>query len=149
VINRQGVKAWQLVQEQLWCEERKSMLNTVVYLTVARGFAISQRSDKVLAVYKEMRADAISCNTFIDNTMFGAFAKCSAMEKVAQLWEDMKVLNFQPDIITYSTSIHGYCISGEIDLAFSVLEEMESDRRSSQTRSCTIHFWIAVRGSAR
>ena len=70
-------------------------------------------------------------------------------KKVAQLWEDMKVLNIEPNIMTYSTSIHGYCMSGEIDLAFSVLEEMESDGRSNQTRSCTIHFWMAVRGSAR
>ena len=75
MITRQGEKAWQLVQEQLWFEERKSMLNTVVYLTVVRGFAVSQRIDKVLSVYKEMRANAISCNTIIDNTMLGAFAK--------------------------------------------------------------------------
>ena len=30
----------------------KSMINTVVYSTVLKGFAVSKRIDKVLAVYK-------------------------------------------------------------------------------------------------
>eukprot|EP00930_Biecheleria_cincta_P104744 TRINITY_DN9714_c0_g1_i5.p1 TRINITY_DN9714_c0_g1~~TRINITY_DN9714_c0_g1_i5.p1 ORF type:complete len:867 (+),score=189.92 TRINITY_DN9714_c0_g1_i5:92-2692(+) len=127
VINRRGEEAWQLVQEQVRYDDRKQMINTVVYSTVLKGFAVSKRIDKVLAVYKEMRANAIACNTITYNTMLDACAKCSAMEKAAQLLEDMKELNVEPDIITYSTIIKGYCMTGEIDLAFSVLNEMKSD----------------------
>jgi pentatricopeptide repeat protein len=127
VINRRGEEAWQLVQEQLRCEDRKSMINTVVYSTVLKGFAVSKRIDKVLLVYKEMRSNAIACNTITYNTMLDACAKCNAMEKAAQLLEDMKELNVEPDIITYSTIIKGYCMCGEIDLAFSVMKEMKSD----------------------
>jgi len=129
VINRRGEEAWQLVQEQLRYDDRKQLINTVVYSTVLKGFAVSKRIDKVLAVYKEMRDNAIACNTITYNTMLDACAKCNAMEKAAQLLEDMKELNVEPDIITYSTIIKGYCMSGEIDLAFSVLKEMKSDGR--------------------
>jgi len=127
VINRQGEEAWRLVQEQLGNEDSKGMINTIVYSTVLKGFAVSKRIDKVLLVYKEMRANSIACNTITYNTMLDACAKCNAMEKAAELLEDMKELNAEPDIITYSTIIKGYCVSGEIDLAFSVLQEMKSD----------------------
>lgn len=127
VINKQGEEAWQLVQDQLQYPDRKSMINTVVYSTVLKGFAVSKRIDKVLAVYKEMRNNGIACNTITYNTMLDACAKCSSMEKAAMLLEDMRETKIEPDIITYSTIIKGYCLTGDVERAFSVLEEMKRD----------------------
>ncbi|CAE7241489.1 unnamed protein product [Symbiodinium sp. CCMP2592] len=127
VINKQGEEAWQLVQDQLQYDDRKSMVNTVVYSTVLKGFAVSKRIDKVLAVYKEMRNNNIACNTITYNTMLDACAKCNAMEKASLLLEDMRETNIEPDIITYSTIIKGYCLNGDVERALSVLEEMRRD----------------------
>mmetsp|Transcript_72746 Transcript_72746/g.170568 ORF Transcript_72746/g.170568 Transcript_72746/m.170568 type:complete len:869 (-) Transcript_72746:213-2819(-) len=127
VINKQGEEAWQLVQDQLQYDDRKSMINTVVYSTVLKGFAVSKRIDKVLAVYKEMRNNNIACNTITYNTMLDACAKCNAMEKASLLLEDMRETNIEPDIITYSTIIKGYCLNGDVERALSVLEEMRRD----------------------
>merc|ERR1719262_1981114 len=49
------------------------------------------------------------------------------MERVPQLLEDMKAVLVEPDIITYSTLVKGYCLSGDVDRAFQVLEEMKRD----------------------
>lgn len=38
----------------------------------------------------------------------------------------MREANIEPDIITYSTIIKGYCLTGDVDRAFSVLEEIIS-----------------------
>mmetsp|Transcript_28356 Transcript_28356/g.46682 ORF Transcript_28356/g.46682 Transcript_28356/m.46682 type:complete len:853 (-) Transcript_28356:110-2668(-) len=127
VINKQGEEAWQLVQDQLQYPDRKSMINTVVYSTVLKGFAVSKRIDKVLAVYKEMRNNSIACNTITYNTMLDACAKCGCMEKASMLLEDMRETSIDPDIITYSTIIKGYCLAGDVERAFSVLEEMKRD----------------------
>ena len=43
------------------------------------------------------------------------------IEKAAQLREDINELNIEQDIITYSTIVLGYCMSGEINLALSLL----------------------------
>merc|ERR1719213_37554 len=51
------------------------------------------------------------------------------MERVPQLLEDMKAVHVEPDIITYSTIVKGYCLSGDVDRAFQVLEEMKRDGR--------------------
>merc|ERR1719197_165325 len=59
--------------------------------------------------------------------MLDACAKCCAMSKASMLLEDMREANVEPDIITYSTIIKGYCLEGDVDRAFHVLEEMKRD----------------------
>ena len=48
VINRLGEEALQLVQERPRCEDRKSMINTVVDATVLKGFAVSKCINKLV-----------------------------------------------------------------------------------------------------
>jgi len=49
------------------------------------------------------------------------------MDKVPKLLEDMRLSQAEPDIITYSTLVKGFCLTGDVDRAFRVLEEMTSD----------------------
>merc|ERR1719310_483172 len=51
------------------------------------------------------------------------------MDRVPQLLEDMKEANVEPDIITYSTIVKGYCLAADVDRAFEVLEEMKRDNK--------------------
>jgi len=127
VTNNNADEAWDLVHKQFDSDERRGCINTVIYSTVLKGFAVARRMDKVMAVYKEMRGKEISCNTITYNTMLDAFAKCCAMDRASGLLEDMKESCVEPDIITYSTIIKGYCMEGDVDRAFHVLEEMKTD----------------------
>merc|ERR1719359_1690138 len=61
--------------------------------------------------------------------MIDACARCSSMDRVSQILEDMKACNVEPDIITYSTIVKGYCQSGDVDRAFKVLEDMKRDSK--------------------
>merc|ERR1719240_316164 len=49
------------------------------------------------------------------------------MERVPALLEEMKQNQVEPDIITYSTIVKGYCLSGDVDRGFAVLQEMQKD----------------------
>merc|ERR1719217_1721907 len=49
------------------------------------------------------------------------------MDRASGLLEDMKGSAVEPDIITYSTIVKGYCLEGDVDRAFSVLEDMKGD----------------------
>merc|ERR1719473_2347951 len=74
-----------------------------------------------------MRNKNIPCNTITYNTMLDACAKCCSMCRAPTLLEDMKTSCVEPDIITYSTIVKGYCLEGDVDRAFCVLEDMKSD----------------------
>merc|ERR1719213_698971 len=121
--------AWQLVNTLLENEQLRSLVNTVIYSTILKGFAMSKQISKVFTVYSQMRTLGVQCNTISYNTMLDACARCSSMDRVSQLLEDMKESKVEPDIITYSTIVKGYCLSGDVDRAFEVLEEMKSSSK--------------------
>jgi len=127
VANNQADEAWQLVHAQLESEERKGCVNTIIYSTVLKGFAVQKRMDKVFQVYKEMRSKGISCNTITYNTLLDACAKCCSMDRASGLLLDMQESSVEPDIITYSTFVKGYCMEGDVDRALQVLEDMKHD----------------------
>jgi len=131
VTNGRAQMAWELIQTQLRSEERRGCINTVIYSTLLKGFALMKRIDRVFDVYEEMRGQDISCNTITYNTMLDACAKCGTMDRASALLVDMRTVNVEPDIITYSTIVKGYCLEGDIDRAFRVLEEMKTDDRFS------------------
>jgi len=129
VKNSAVESAWQLLHDLLKDEQKSSLVNTVIYSTVLKGFAMAKQVAKVYEVYAEMRARDVQCNTISYNTMLDACARCSSMDRVPQILEDMKTSTVEPDIITYSTIVKGYCQAGDVDRAFQVLEEMKSDNR--------------------
>merc|ERR1719486_1300943 len=49
------------------------------------------------------------------------------MDRATNLLVDMKESCVEPDIVTYSTIVKGYCAEGDVDRAFSVLEDMKGD----------------------
>merc|ERR1719311_1788955 len=59
--------------------------------------------------------------------MIDACARCGAMDRVPELLQSMKQCSVEPDIITYSTLVKGYCHSGDVDRGFEVLKEMQKD----------------------
>merc|ERR1719238_2068104 len=49
------------------------------------------------------------------------------MDRASGLLEDMRESSVEPDIITYSTIVKGYCLEGDVERAFNVLEDMKGD----------------------
>jgi pentatricopeptide repeat protein len=130
LVKNQAVEsAWQLLHSLLKDEQLSSLVNTVIYSTVLKGFAMSKQVGKVFEVYSEMRAREVQRNTITYNTMLDACARCSSMDRVSQILEDMKASAVEPDIITYSTIVKGYCLSGDVDKAFEVLSDMKHDSK--------------------
>eukprot|EP00927_Polykrikos_kofoidii_P043880 TRINITY_DN3797_c1_g3_i1.p1 TRINITY_DN3797_c1_g3~~TRINITY_DN3797_c1_g3_i1.p1 ORF type:complete len:702 (+),score=129.43 TRINITY_DN3797_c1_g3_i1:142-2247(+) len=120
--------AWELVQE-LWNEEnQRPLVNTVIYSTILKGFAMARRLDKATALYDEMQARGIPGNTIAYNTMLNAFVRCGDLKRVPKLLEDMRNASppVEPDMITYSTIIKGYCSCGDLDRALALLQDMEA-----------------------
>jgi len=127
VANRLADEALELLHSQFEMDDRKVCINTIIYSTVLKGFAFARRIDKVFSVYQEMRSKNIPCNTITYNTMLDACAKCCAMARAAGLLEHMRAASIEPDIITYSTIVKGYCMEGDVERAFQVLEDMKGD----------------------
>merc|ERR1719321_179403 len=88
--------AWQLLNTLLEDEQQCTLVNTVIYSTILKGFAMSKQISKVFTVYSQMRTLGVQCNTISYNTMLDACARCSNMDRVSQLLEDMKQSGVAP-----------------------------------------------------
>merc|ERR1719321_1006687 len=128
VANGRSGEAWQLVQKMWSAESTRPLVNTVIYSSILKGFAHTKETEKVLALYEEMKAHDIQANTITYNTILNAFAQGGAMNRVPALLEDMKTASppVEPDIVTYSTIVKGFCTSGCLDRALEILQEVNS-----------------------
>merc|ERR1719473_2090096 len=75
-----------------------------------------------------MMKHEVPCNTITYNTMLDACAKCCTMGRAEQVLKAMRTASVQPDIISYSTVVKGYCLEGNVDRALVVLKEMRADK---------------------
>merc|ERR1719487_1289752 len=128
VANGRAGEAWELAQKMWKDEATRPLVNTVIYSSILKGFAHIKDTEKVMALYEEMRANAIQANTIPFNTILNAFAQGGAMHRVPSLLEDMKAATppVEPDIVTYSTIVKGFCNVGNLDRALKVLDDMKA-----------------------
>jgi pentatricopeptide repeat protein len=126
VKNRCVEDGWNLVHEVLSDPTRKGLVNNIIYATILKGFAMTKQTERLFAVYAEIRDQGVQANTITYNTMIDACARCGAMDRVPQLLADMKAANISPDQITYGTLVKGHCLSGSVDQAFEILAEMRA-----------------------
>eukprot|EP00929_Paragymnodinium_shiwhaense_P107912 TRINITY_DN74259_c0_g1_i1.p1 TRINITY_DN74259_c0_g1~~TRINITY_DN74259_c0_g1_i1.p1 ORF type:complete len:502 (-),score=150.46 TRINITY_DN74259_c0_g1_i1:84-1589(-) len=129
VSNRRADDAWELVWELEESPEQRGVANTITYSTLLKGFAASKEANKVLAVYKEMKAKDIACNIITYNTILNAFAQCGDMHSASQIWAEMRAAEprVEPDLVTYSTLVKGYASSGDLKRALEILSELKKD----------------------
>jgi len=133
VANGCTTEAWQLAQKMFADSTTRPLVNTVIYSSILKGFANAKETDKVMALYEEMKAHEIQPNTITFNTILNAFAGGGAMARVPTLLEDMKkaVPPVEPDIVTYSTIVKGFCNCGSLDRALKVLKDMKASGKYS------------------
>jgi pentatricopeptide repeat protein len=132
VMNKRTAEAWDIALELRSHESTAPLVNTVIYSTILKGFANAKETEKVMALYGEMKTYDIQPNTITYNTILNAFAQAGAMHRVAALLEDMKaaVPPVEPDIVTYSTLVKGYCNSGSLDRALCILKDMQDEGKN-------------------
>merc|ERR1719359_1230498 len=117
-------EALSLVHRLLRDSKRASLVNNIIFSTLLKGFGLTKQVERLFAVYAEMRAAGISCNSVTYNTMIDACARCGCMDKALSLLADMRAAGISPDKITYSTLVKGHCFSGSIDAVFEMFQEM-------------------------
>jgi len=129
VSNGSAADAWKLARKMWSDESTRPLVNTVIYSSILKGFAFAKETDKVMALYQEMRAHGIHPNTITYNTIMNAFAQNGQMQRVPALLEDMRTATppVDPDIVTYSTIVKGWCNSGNLGKALAVLKDMKAD----------------------
>jgi len=121
--------AYELIHQMQDDEQCRDALNSVIYCSVLKGFTREKKIDRVWAVYEEMNRKNVELSIVTYNTLIDACARCGRMEHVASVVENMKTHKIKPNVITYSTMLKGHCQNGDIQMGFSILEQMRKEAR--------------------
>jgi len=102
--------------------------------------------DEAWGVYQDMLKNGMEISIVAFNTLIDACARCAKMSRVPQIVEDMVKFNCEPNLITYSSFLKGYCQENQLDKAFEVLETM---KRSTKFKPDEIMYNSLLDGCAR
>merc|ERR1740121_405598 len=135
-----------LIHEMLAEESTRSLVNAVIYCSVLKGFCHRKRYDRVWAVHEEMRKYKMQYSIVTYNALVDACARSSEMSRVPGLLDKMTNEGIEPNVITYSTVLKGYCQDNRLDKAFEVLADM---KKSSNISPDEVTYNTLLDGCAR
>jgi len=139
-------EAFELIQQLKADPQCRDAVNPVVFCTLLKGFTREKKLQRALAVYQEMEETDVEMSLVTFNTVIDACARVGHMDHLPKIMQRMKKCGVEPNIITYSTMLKGHCQSGNIELGFSILNDM---RRETNLKPDEILYNSLIDGCAK
>lgn len=146
VANECPEDAHVLIQEALGDSQTRPLVNSVTYCSVLKGLSHLKRFDRVWAVYQEMLQEEMPLSVAAYNAILDACARCGEISRAPALLDDMVRQGAEPNLITYSSILKGYCQDNKLDKALELMEHMKG---SSRFRPDEITYNTLLDGCAR
>jgi pentatricopeptide repeat protein len=118
---------YEMICEMLGHSSTRPLVNAVIYCSLLKGLVHQKRFDRVWEIYEEMQADmkALQFSVATYNLLIDACARSCDMARVPTLLKEMSQQHIEPNVITFSTIVKGYCQENQLDKAFDLLEDMK------------------------
>jgi len=146
VSNGDIESAYDLVREAMHDEQVRPVVNAVIYCSVLKGFSHNNKFERVWDVYQEMRASNMELTVATYNALVDACARCGELGRMEPLLKDMVEQGIEPNVITHSTVLKGYCQQGRLEKAFELMEQM---KKTAKVRPDEVSYNTLLDGCAR
>jgi pentatricopeptide repeat protein len=102
--------------------------NTVLFTTLIKGYGLERNLARALELFREMPQIEVPYNTITWNSIIEVAVKCNDLQTAECLLREMATPGSacEPDLITFSTVLKGYCNVGDIDKALHVVEAIKA-----------------------
>jgi len=102
--------------------------NTILYTTLIKGYGLDKDLKSALELFREMPHENVPYNTITYNSIIDSCVKCGDLVTAESLLHEITSPNssLQPDLITFSTLLKGYCHGGELDKGLQLVEAIKS-----------------------
>jgi len=98
--------------------------NTILYTTLIKGYGLDNDLKSALELFQEMAVENVPYNTITYNSIIDACVKGGDLAMAEGLLHQIiaPTSALEPDLITFSTLLKGYCHSGDLDKALQLAE---------------------------
>eukprot|EP00933_Yihiella_yeosuensis_P059567 TRINITY_DN609_c1_g1_i1.p1 TRINITY_DN609_c1_g1~~TRINITY_DN609_c1_g1_i1.p1 ORF type:complete len:677 (+),score=166.92 TRINITY_DN609_c1_g1_i1:65-2095(+) len=102
--------------------------NTILYTTLIKGYGLEKDLQSALELFREMPNEGVPYNTITYNSILDACVKSGDLTTAESLLREMMANenSLEPDLITFSTLLKGYCHINELDKALQVAESIKA-----------------------
>lgn len=98
--------------------------NTILYTTLIKGHGLEKNFEGAISLFHEMKVEGVPYNTITYNSIVDVCIRCGKIQEaedlVAEMMNDRS--SVEPDLITFSTLLKGYCQQGQIEKALKMSE---------------------------
>lgn len=107
---------------------KKRHRNTILYTTLIKGYGLEKDLGSAMTLFREMSKESVPYNSITYNSMIDVCIKCGDLHTAEELMREMMAPGsaVEPDLITYSTLLKGYCQGGDLDKALQVAETIKA-----------------------
>merc|ERR1719393_1040015 len=113
----------------------------MIFSSLVKGFTQRKEMDRAMELYEKV-SDAGACNLVTYNTLIDIYARVGDMGKVSKMFRDMCTRGVDPDLITYSTVIKGYCVQGARKQMRTLTEQVLTDM--DETKVAPSNFTLSI-----
>jgi pentatricopeptide repeat protein len=102
--------------------------NTILYTTLIKGYGLDKDLKSALELFREMPGEGVPYNTITYNSIIDACVKCGHLANAEQLLYELTSPSspLEPDLISFSTLLKGYCHVGDLDKALKICEDIKA-----------------------
>lgn len=102
--------------------------NTILYTTLIKGYGLEKDLNSALELFREMPHENVPYNTITYNSIIDACVKGGDLATAEGLLREITSPSspLEPDLITFSTLLKGYCHAGDLDKALQVAEAIKA-----------------------
>lgn len=101
-------------------------LSSTSYMNFAKAFARTDDSSKLLEYVKEI-IEMTFPNFLVINRIIFAFSECREIDKALQIFNQMKLLSYRPDLYTYNIILDALGRAGRMDEILHMFVSMKED----------------------
>jgi pentatricopeptide repeat protein len=101
--------------------------NTILYTTLIKGYGLEKDLKSAIELFREMPMEGVPYNTITYNSIIDACVKSGDLETAESLLREITLpgSGLEPDLITFSTLLKGYCQIADLDKALQVAEAIK------------------------
>jgi len=102
--------------------------NTILYTTLIKGYGLEKDLVSALELFRQMPEESVPYNAITFNSILDVCVKCGDLPTAEGLLREMiqPESGLEPDLITFSTLLKGYCHAGNLDKALQVVEAIKA-----------------------
>eukprot|EP00392_Amoebophrya_sp_AT5.2_P011108 g11183.t1 len=99
--------------------------NTILYTTLMKGYGMARNLEGALMLFNEMKQERVAVNTITFNSMIDVAVRAHDCDKAEELYRELEQTHgIEPDLITYSTLIKGFCQIGHLEKALTYMRHL-------------------------